>query len=88
MGPAGKHAEAGPKAVSGRRACGRLDRSQKHTRPGCTLSAAIAALIPQRARPRATAPTQLAEAVGMTSAHGHGPVHHFHQLWPLEDKDN
>jgi hydroxymethylpyrimidine/phosphomethylpyrimidine kinase len=58
---------------------------------GCTLSAAIAALLPQAADvPEAVAHAKryltqaLAAAdqltVGRTSA-GHGPVHHFHHWW-------
>jgi hydroxymethylpyrimidine/phosphomethylpyrimidine kinase len=58
---------------------------------GCTLSAAIAALLPQVA----DVPTAVREAkryltealahadelqVGKTE-HGHGPVHHFHRVW-------
>lgn len=58
---------------------------------GCTLSSAIAALIPQRA----DVPTAVADArtylLGALAAadslrlsrtgQGHGPVHHFHALW-------
>lgn len=58
---------------------------------GCTLSSAIAALIPQRA----DVPTAVAEARAYLRAalaaadslklsrtgEGHGPVHHFHALW-------
>lgn len=64
----------------------------RHTHgTGCTLSSAIAALIPQRA----DVPTAVAEArtylLGALAAadslqlsrtgKGHGPVHHFHALW-------
>lgn len=57
---------------------------------GCTLSAAIAALLPAQG---------VVEAVGAAKAYlhaalaggdrldvgqGHGPVHHFHALWPSE----
>ena len=64
----------------------------RHTHgTGCTLSSAIAALIPQRA----DVPTAVAEArtylLGALAAadslqlsrtgSGHGPVHHFHALW-------
>lgn len=64
----------------------------RHTHgTGCTLSSAIAALIPQRA----DVPTAVADArtylLGALAAadslrlsrtgQGHGPVHHFHALW-------
>ncbi len=55
---------------------------------GCTLSAAIAALLPQRPDPvRAVAEAKdylsaaLAAADRLSVGHGHGPVHHFHALW-------
>ena len=80
-----------------RRAAERLrrllaDQGQRHTHgTGCTLSSAIAALIPQRA----DVPTAVADArtylLGALAAadslrlsrtgQGHGPVHHFHALW-------
>ena len=55
---------------------------------GCTLSAAIAALRPQRpdwpsavreAKQYLTA--ALRESHRLDVGHGHGPVHHFHQWW-------
>ena len=54
---------------------------------GCTLSAAIAALLPrydmveasQRAKAFLTA--ALAASDRLTVGSGHGPVHHFHALW-------
>ena len=56
---------------------------------GCTLSAALAALLPQRPDvPTAArdAKDYLTEALRHADAlrigHGHGPVHHFHALWP------
>jgi hydroxymethylpyrimidine/phosphomethylpyrimidine kinase len=56
---------------------------------GCTLSAALAALLPQRPDvPTAAhdAKDYLTEALRQADAlqigHGHGPVHHFHALWP------
>lgn len=56
---------------------------------GCTLSAAIAALLPQRATPKeavAEAKHYLTAAIrasnGLAVGSGHGPVHHFHALWP------
>lgn len=59
---------------------------------GCTLSSAIAALLPQRRgglRPVETAVREardyLLRAIAASGAlavgHGHGPVHHFHALW-------
>ncbi|MFK7964466.1 MAG: bifunctional hydroxymethylpyrimidine kinase/phosphomethylpyrimidine kinase [Burkholderiaceae bacterium] len=55
---------------------------------GCTLSAAIAALLPQRdTTPEAVADAKayLSQAIGAADllqvGSGHGPVHHFHQLW-------
>ena len=54
---------------------------------GCTLSAAIAALLPRyetvtsvrRAKDYLTAALQHADELDVGS--GHGPVHHFHELW-------
>jgi hydroxymethylpyrimidine/phosphomethylpyrimidine kinase len=59
---------------------------------GCSLSSAIAAELAKR-RPLVeavrTAKTwlggALAGADGLGVGHGHGPVHHFHALWPVED---
>ena len=58
---------------------------------GCTLSAAIAALLPQRpsmAAAVAGAKAYLSEALRHSDAlhvgRGHGPVHHFHALWTPE----
>lgn len=55
---------------------------------GCTLSSAIAALIPQTTSiPEATktAKNYLVQAIlhadALRVGQGHGPVHHFHQLW-------
>ena len=61
---------------------------------GCTLSAAIAALLPQSAgdlRPVESAVRRaqqyLAEAIASSGqlqvGHGHGPVQHFHALWQV-----
>ena len=56
---------------------------------GCTLSAALAALLPQtgevpeaarRAKAYLTAALRNADQLSVGS--GHGPVHHFHSLWP------
>ena len=56
---------------------------------GCTLSAALAALLPQRVDvPTAAkdAKAYLTEALRhadeLNVGQGHGPVHHFHALWP------
>ena len=56
---------------------------------GCTLSAAIAAGLAQgldlpQAVTRAHAYLQgaIAAADTLTIGHGHGPVHHFHAVWP------
>jgi len=55
---------------------------------GCTLSSAIAALRPQRGSwlaAVADAKHWLSDAIAaapvLEVGHGHGPVHHFHQLW-------
>jgi hydroxymethylpyrimidine/phosphomethylpyrimidine kinase len=56
---------------------------------GCTLSAALAALLPQRADVPAAANAAkdylteaLRHADRLKVGEGHGPVHHFHALWP------
>ncbi|MDO9597554.1 MAG: bifunctional hydroxymethylpyrimidine kinase/phosphomethylpyrimidine kinase [Azoarcus sp.] len=60
---------------------------------GCTLSSAVAALLPQHAggfRPVEAAVRQarlwllgaIARSGELAVGHGHGPVHHFHALWP------
>lgn len=55
---------------------------------GCTLSAAIAALLPQRTTTleavrsaKAYLTAAIAAADQLDVGHGHGPVHHFHALW-------
>ncbi|CAM00620.1 hydroxymethylpyrimidine kinase /phosphomethylpyrimidine kinase [Saccharopolyspora erythraea NRRL 2338] len=55
---------------------------------GCTLSAAIAALRPQRPdwpsavrEAKQYLTTALRESHRLDVGHGHGPVHHFHQWW-------
>ncbi|MDR2207402.1 MAG: bifunctional hydroxymethylpyrimidine kinase/phosphomethylpyrimidine kinase [Azoarcus sp.] len=70
----------------------RIDTSNTHG-TGCTLSSAIAALLPQC---RADSPNPVETAVRAAHGylhraisdagllhvgHGHGPVHHFHALW-------
>ena len=68
----------------------RVDTNNTHG-TGCTYSAAIAALLPQRG----DVPTAVREAHGWlaraiaasgqlkvaSTSQGHGPVHHFHALW-------
>jgi hydroxymethylpyrimidine/phosphomethylpyrimidine kinase len=65
----------------------RIDTPNTHG-TGCTLSSALAALRPQRdswleaaldAKSWLTA--ALAAADALEIGHGHGPVHHFHELW-------
>ena len=69
----------------------RIETANTHG-TGCTLSSAIAALLPQRADvPQAVAAARdyllaaLAAADSLRisrTGEGHGPVHHFHALWP------
>ncbi len=56
---------------------------------GCTLSAAIAALLPRHANPidairaaKAYLTSAIAASGELSVGSGHGPVHHFHNLWP------
>lgn len=57
---------------------------------GCTLSAAIAALLPRHGMIESvgTAKAYLHQALEKGKAldvgHGHGPVHHFHALWGVQ----
>lgn len=60
---------------------------------GCTLSAALAALLPQYADiPEAArrAKAYLVEAIARSGelevGFGHGPVHHFHALWQTSNR--
>lgn len=55
---------------------------------GCTLSSALAALLPQAGdvaeaarRAKAYLTRALQGADQLTVGHGHGPVHHFHAMW-------
>jgi len=55
---------------------------------GCTLSSALAALRPQRdswieaaIEAKSWLTKALAAADVLEIGHGHGPVHHFHQIW-------
>ncbi|MDR0564879.1 MAG: bifunctional hydroxymethylpyrimidine kinase/phosphomethylpyrimidine kinase [Azoarcus sp.] len=70
----------------------RVDTHNTHG-TGCTLSSAIAALLPQCAGHPSpvetavrTARDYLLRAIAGSGAlavgHGHGPVHHFHAFWP------
>jgi hydroxymethylpyrimidine/phosphomethylpyrimidine kinase len=65
----------------------RIDTRNTHG-TGCTLSAALAALLPQSAdvptaarRAKAYLGAAIAAADRLGIGHGHGPVHHFHALW-------
>jgi hydroxymethylpyrimidine/phosphomethylpyrimidine kinase len=69
----------------------RVDTVNTHG-TGCTLSSALAALRPQRgswieaaldAKTWLTAALAAADdlEIGHTPARGHGPVHHFHEIW-------
>ena len=65
----------------------RIDTKNTHG-TGCTLSSAIAALLPQRPDVAAAvrdAKQYLTRAIAATHrldvGSGHGPVHHFHALW-------
>ncbi|HEY9250856.1 MAG TPA: bifunctional hydroxymethylpyrimidine kinase/phosphomethylpyrimidine kinase, partial [Rariglobus sp.] len=56
---------------------------------GCTLSAAIAALLPRHDNPvdairaaKAYLTAAIAASGELGVGAGHGPVHHFHALWP------
>lgn len=72
-----------------------LPAARIHTRnthgTGCTLSAAIAALLPRHADSLDAIRAAKAYLTGAIAASdrldvgsGHGPVHHFHQLWRLD----
>jgi len=72
----------------------RLDTKNTHG-TGCTLSSAIAALLPQHVggfRPVEVAVREarnyllhaIASADALAVGHGHGPVHHFHAVWPRQ----
>jgi hydroxymethylpyrimidine/phosphomethylpyrimidine kinase len=59
---------------------------------GCTLSSAIAALLPQRPSVEAAvrdARAYVLEAIRRSDdlrvGGGHGPLHHFHDLWPRQE---
>lgn len=57
---------------------------------GCTLSSALATLLPQISdvpeaarRAKSYVTNALANADQLTVGHGHGPLHHFSELWKL-----
>lgn len=65
----------------------RIDTKNTHG-TGCTLSAAIAALLPQSAdvpeavrRAKAWLTEAIRQAGALNVGKGHGPVHHFHAWW-------
>ena len=71
----------------------RIDTNNTHG-TGCTLSAAIAALLARGfALPDAvrTAKTYISQAIcaadQLSVGHGHGPVHHFHGLWQHDGQE-
>ena len=68
-------------------AAARIDTKNTHG-TGCTLSAALAALIPQAAdvpeaarRAKDYLARAIANAARLDVGQGHGPVHHFHAWW-------
>ncbi len=73
-----------------RRLVGRRIQTKNTHGTGCTLSSAIAAFLAKGA-PLADAVTlaknyvteAIAAADRLMVGHGHGPVHHFHALWPI-----
>lgn len=76
---------AGPDGITELRAARVATRNTHGT--GCTLSAAIAALVPRLPmeesvrRAKAYLSAALAHADELDVGHGHGPVHHFHGIW-------
>jgi len=69
----------------------RIDSANTHG-TGCTLSAALAALLGRGMAPREAvqaAKTYITAAIAAADrlrvGGGHGPVHHFHPWWPAED---
>ncbi len=66
----------------------RIDTQNTHG-TGCAFSAALAALLARGATPSEAARGAKAYVTGAIEGakewrlgHGHGPVHHFHSLWP------
>ncbi|HEX5778737.1 MAG TPA: bifunctional hydroxymethylpyrimidine kinase/phosphomethylpyrimidine kinase [Xanthobacteraceae bacterium] len=90
----GGHAE-GPEAVDllidkngVRRFTGKRHRTMNTHGTGCTLSSAVAAGLAQGmtldqavAEAKAYVGAAIAAADQLSVGHGHGPVHHFHELW-------
>ncbi|MCI5112712.1 MAG: bifunctional hydroxymethylpyrimidine kinase/phosphomethylpyrimidine kinase [Marivita sp.] len=76
---------AGPEGTQTLRAP-RITTTNDHG-TGCTLSSAIAALLPYHDMPGAVTRAKaylhaaLAQSDALDVGHGHGPVHHFHALW-------
>jgi hydroxymethylpyrimidine/phosphomethylpyrimidine kinase len=69
----------------------RIDTANTHG-TGCTLSAALAALLGQGMAPRdavraakAYITAAIRAADRLQVGRGHGPVHHFHRWWPEEN---
>ena len=67
----------------------RIDTRNTHG-TGCTLSAALAALLPQSSdvptaarRAKAYLGAAIVASDHLAIGQGHGPVHHFHALWPV-----
>jgi len=64
----------------------RIDTKNDHG-TGCTLSAAIAALLPFHGVEESVSQAKtymhgaLAASGSLTVGHGHGPLHHFYRLW-------
>jgi hydroxymethylpyrimidine/phosphomethylpyrimidine kinase len=60
---------------------------------GCTLSSAIAALLPSRGveesvrQAKAFLHGALAASDALSVGRGHGPLHHFHRLWPATEAE-
>ena len=67
----------------------RIDTRNTHG-TGCSLSSALAALLPRYPVPEAAGRAKawltgaLAASDRLQVGSGHGPVHHFHALWPKE----
>ena len=80
--------EDGPLVLTGRR----IATHNTHG-TGCTLSSAIAALRPRRHTwvdavkdAKAYLTEAIAHADSLGVGHGHGPIHHFHAIWPKEER--
>ena len=67
----------------------RIDTRNTHG-TGCTLSAAVAALLPRHDVPEAARRAKAYLTGALAASHhlsvgsGHGPVQHFHALWPKD----